>query len=68
MRIEDLTLRGAGNRVYAERLDHFCSHDGTVLLTIRALGVLEIKDRKIVYWRDYFDTAGFIAAISAQTV
>lgn len=66
MRIEDLVLSGAGNRVYAERLDHFCASDGTVILTVRALGVLEIKGRKIVNWRDYFDTAGFVAAIGKQ--
>jgi limonene-1,2-epoxide hydrolase len=66
MRIEDLVLSGVGNRVYAERLDHFCTHDGSVVLTVRALGVLEIKDRKIAQWRDYFDTAGFIAAVGKQ--
>ncbi|VFR32015.1 hypothetical protein ANK1_4057 [plant metagenome] len=63
MRIEDLVLSGAGNRVYAERLDHFCERDGTIVLTVHALGVLEIKDGKIVRWRDFFDTAGFAAAI-----
>src|SRR5687768_6503912 len=47
MRIEDLILSGVGNRVYAERLDHFCTRDGTIVLTVRALGVFEIKGRKI---------------------
>ena len=68
MRIEDLVLSGAGNRVYAERLDHFCASDGTVILTVRALGVLEIEGRKITRWRDYFDTAGFAAAVGKQAV
>ena len=67
MRIEDLTLSADGNRVYAERLDHFCQRDGTVVLTIRALGFFEIDGRKIAFWRDYFDTAGFAAAIGGQT-
>lgn len=66
MRIENLVLSGVANRVYAERLDHFCAPDGTIVLTVRALGVLEIKDGKIVRWRDYFDTAGFAAAVSKQ--
>lgn len=66
MRIEDLVLSGAGDRVYAERTDHFCNKDGSVVLTVRALGVLEIKDGKIVHWRDYFDTAGFASAVSRQ--
>ncbi|MGO6966943.1 limonene-1,2-epoxide hydrolase family protein [Rhizobium leguminosarum] len=66
MRIEDLVLSGVGNRVYAERLDHFCAHDGTIVLTVRALGVLEIEGGKIVRWRDYFDTAGFAAAVGKR--
>ncbi|MGO8142371.1 limonene-1,2-epoxide hydrolase family protein [Rhizobium leguminosarum] len=52
--------------VYAERLDHFCAHDGTIVLTVRALGVLEIEGGKIVRWRDYFDTAGFAAAVGKR--
>ena len=67
MRIEDLVLSGDGDRVYAERIDHFCASDGTIIATVRVLGVLEVKGRKIAKWRDYFDTAGFIAAVGAQT-
>lgn len=67
MRIEDLVLSGAGNRVYAERIDHFCASDGTIILTVRVLGVLEIESRRIVRWRDYFDTAGSAAAVGKQT-
>jgi limonene-1,2-epoxide hydrolase len=66
MRIDDLVLSGVGNRVYAERLDHFCAQDGAIILTVRALGVLEIEGGKIVRWRDYFDTAGFAAAVGMQ--
>jgi limonene-1,2-epoxide hydrolase len=63
MRIADLALSGSGNRIYAERLDHFCMRDGAIVLTVRALGVFEIKGRKIAHWRDFFDTAGFAAAV-----
>jgi limonene-1,2-epoxide hydrolase len=63
MRIADLSLSGSGNRVYAERLDHFCTRDGAIVLTVRALGVFEIKGRKIAHWRDFFDTAGFAVAV-----
>jgi limonene-1,2-epoxide hydrolase len=66
MRIDDLVLSGAGNRVYAERLDHFCKHDGTIILTVRALGVFEINGGKIAHYRDYFDTAGFAAALGKR--
>ncbi|ARM88137.1 limonene-1,2-epoxide hydrolase protein [Rhizobium sp. CIAT894] len=63
MRIEDLVLTGAGNRVHAERLDHFCAADGTIVLTVRASGVFEIEGTTIAKYRDYFDTAGANAAI-----
>jgi len=66
MRIESLVLSGAGNRVYAERLDHFCTQAGTVVMTVRVLGVLEVANGKIAHWRDYFDTAGFVAALQTQ--
>lgn len=67
MRIEDLVLSGDGNRVYAERTDHFCRRDGTIIATVRALGVIEMEGGKIARWRDYFDTAGFVAAVGQQT-
>lgn len=63
MRIEDLVLSGAVDRVYAERIDRFCRKDDSTVLTIRVLGVLEVKGGKIKHWRDYFDTAGFAAGI-----
>jgi len=66
LRIEYLILADAGNRVYAERLDHFCTRNGAIVLTVRALGVFEIKGRKIAHWRDYFDTAGFTAAVGKR--
>jgi limonene-1,2-epoxide hydrolase len=66
MRIEDLVLSAQGNRVYAERIDHFCTHEGAIVLSVRALGVFEIRGQKIAHWRDYFDTAGFVASIGGQ--
>jgi limonene-1,2-epoxide hydrolase len=65
MRIEGLSLSSTENRVYVERMDHFCTHEGGIVASIRALGVFEISGRKIAHWRDYFDTAGFGASIAA---
>lgn len=59
MQIEDVSLAAVDNRVYVERMDHFCKADGTIVASIRALGVFEINGKKIANWRDYFDTAGF---------
>lgn len=66
MRIEELVLDGIGDRVYAERLDHFCTREGTIVLTARVLGVFEIRGRTISHWRDYFDTAALGAFVAAQ--
>ncbi|WP_312770259.1 limonene-1,2-epoxide hydrolase family protein [Pseudoxanthomonas mexicana] len=63
MRIEDVSLAGAGNRVYVERMDHFCKADGSIVSSIKALGVFEINGNKIASWRDYFDTAGFARSV-----
>lgn len=64
MRIEDLVLCGSGNRVHPEKLDHFCASDGTIVLTVSAIGVFEIEGETIKNYRDYFDTAGANAAIA----
>lgn len=55
MRVENLVLSAIGSRVFAERLDHFCTSDGSIVLTVPVLGVFEIKGTKIAQWRDYFN-------------
>ncbi|MFC9355222.1 limonene-1,2-epoxide hydrolase family protein [Rhodococcus sp. NPDC057014] len=57
MRVEDLLMSSSGNKVLTERVDHFCTADGTPLLTIRVAGVLEAENGRLLHWRDYFDTA-----------
>ncbi|MDB5699111.1 MAG: hypothetical protein JWN69_1915 [Alphaproteobacteria bacterium] len=52
-------LHGAvtGNSVLTERIDHLHAADGTILLSIRMMGVLEVEGNRIARWRDYYDTA-----------
>jgi len=45
----------AGSVVFHERLDRHRLADKWVELPVT--GVMEVRDGKIVYWRDYFDAA-----------
>lgn len=45
----------AGPVVFQERLDRHRLPDNWVELPVT--GVMEVRDGKIVYWRDYFDAA-----------
>ena len=46
-----------GERVYAERVDVLVDAEGNDLKRVPVLGVIHVEGDKIVYWRDYFDTA-----------
>lgn len=58
LRVEILHQVGSGNLVMNERIDTFTFPDGReVVLPIA--GVFELRNGKIVGWRDYFDLATF---------
>jgi limonene-1,2-epoxide hydrolase len=61
MWVENLHVAASGDTVLTERIDHVRDGSGKTLMSIRVMGVFEVKDGKIVAWRDYFDTAGFAA-------
>lgn len=61
MWVENLHVAASGDTVLTERIDHVRDGAGKTLMSIRVMGVFEVKDDKIVAWRDYFDTAGFAA-------
>ena len=48
----------SGNIVQNERVDWFETHDGK-RYGLPVAGVFEVRDGKIVAWRDYFDTRQF---------
>jgi limonene-1,2-epoxide hydrolase len=54
---EIVSVGCAGDRVYAERVDHW--HTGGRSFALPCLGVFELRDGKIAAWRDYFDMATF---------
>ena len=58
MWVENLHVSESGGAVLTERIDHARDAQGKTIMSIRVMGVFEVKDGKIVAWRDYFDTAG----------
>ena len=57
-----LNIAGAGEVVIAERLDR--TQAGEKSVDLPCTGVFEMEDGKIKVWRDYFDMATFMNAMS----
>lgn len=60
--VDMLALAQDGDKVLTERIDHLRTADGTVLASLRVMGIFEVRDGKIARWRDYFDTLPFAKA------
>lgn len=56
--VDMLSIATSSDRVLTERVDHMVADDGRRIITLRLMGIFEIKDDKILAWRDYFDTVG----------
>ncbi len=48
-----------GSLVMAERMDYIYNEAGEELMSLKAMGAFEVREGKIVYWSDYWDTAPF---------
>lgn len=59
MRYDLLAIAAHGNTVLTERVDHLLDAGGQVLISIRLMGVFEVRGEQITAWRDYFDTVPF---------
>jgi limonene-1,2-epoxide hydrolase len=64
-RAEMLAIASEGNRVLTERIDHLLDGEGKTVQSLQLMGIFEVRDGKIIAWRDYFDTAGFANATSS---
>ncbi len=58
MWVENLHICASGDTVLTERIDHVRDGAGKTLMSIRVMGAFDVRDGKILAWRDYFDTAG----------
>lgn len=61
MDVEIVATAAVGNTVLNERVDRVIGHQGELIVTVRVMGALEVKDGRIIAWRDYFDTIPFAA-------
>ncbi|MFW2829645.1 limonene-1,2-epoxide hydrolase family protein [Sphingomonas sp. ID0503] len=59
--LDMLAVSEDGERVFTERVDHLRRKDGSVIASIRVLGIFIVRGGLIVEWRDYFDTIPFAA-------
>jgi limonene-1,2-epoxide hydrolase len=59
MDVEIVATAAQGDTVLNERIDRVVGHQGELIFTVRVMGALEVRDGKIVAWRDYFDTIPF---------
>lgn len=58
--VEFRGLAVSGDMVLTERIDHLDKADGERIASLPVSGTLEVKDGKIVAWRDYFDPRPFL--------
>lgn len=50
--------------VMTERIDHFIRPEGTVSLPV--MGIFEVREGRIIAWRDYFDLNQFASAVAEE--
>lgn len=55
--VDMLAIADDGDRVFTERVDYLRKADGTMIATIRLMGIFVVRGGRIVEWRDYFHTA-----------
>lgn len=57
--VDMLSIAEDGDKVLTERIDDLRAADGSLLASLRVMGIFEVRDGKIAAWRDYFDTLPF---------
>lgn len=62
---EVLRQTATGNMVMNERVDRFHTGSGR-LVELPVMGVFEVNDGLITFWRDYFDNATFMRQIKGS--
>jgi limonene-1,2-epoxide hydrolase len=60
--VDMLSIAEDGDKVLTERIDDLRTAEGSLLASLRVMGIFQVRDGKIVAWRDYFDTLPFVAS------
>lgn len=55
VRIETLGIASRDNVIYTERVDYLTRNDGAANVALPVVGVFEMANGKIAFWRDYMD-------------
>jgi limonene-1,2-epoxide hydrolase len=50
-----------GNVVHVERVDRLLRADGSLIASAPVAGVLQFSGDRVVHWREYYDSAEFLA-------
>jgi limonene-1,2-epoxide hydrolase len=59
--VDIVHIAEADNVVLGERIDHLKREDGTVIVSVPVVGVMEFEGDRIVRWREYFDPTEMLA-------
>jgi limonene-1,2-epoxide hydrolase len=62
-KIDTFHIASRGDMVFTERVDLLTALPTSKSFELPVLGVLQLRDGKIVAWRDYFDLMSFEAAV-----
>lgn len=54
--VDMLAIAQDDERVFTERIDYLRKADGTVICTIRLMGIFVVRGGRIAEWRDYLYT------------
>ena len=58
--VEILRVARAGSVVHVERIDRLRRRDGSLIAAAPVAGVLTFSGDRVVHWREYFDSSGFV--------
>lgn len=59
--VEILHIASAGEVVHVERVDRLRRADGSLIAAAPVAGVLRFEGDRVVRWREYYDSAEFVA-------
>lgn len=65
--VEILHIASAGEFVHVQRIDRLRRADGSLIATAPVAGVLRFHGSQVVHWREYFDSAEFVAQTLATS-
>lgn len=65
--VEILHIASAGEVVHVERIDRLRRADGSLIAAAPVAGVLQFHLGQVVRWREYFDSAEFVAQTLATS-